>query len=300
MLRRAVSKESNSQVVATCVDDGGQCLVAGHSNGNVTVWHLEGLTEWQQKTCYETPHRANAIQQITFARSNIHPCMVATAGIDGRVIVLAISSHMDEHAFCAVLHHTAPVTAVSFSDEGILAIRCGDTICLYECDATHGRGIDVDSFEWRNITRVDVEGGKGVSFAPGGKFLVAGDCVVQRMLGRWNWEVIKRLREPHGMDTDDASLLVKCLHWGSSGFISLGRENGKVEIWQLKQGALKMLFEISLREPLECVQWDRAGMVCGGIDANGRTSRFKRIFEGGTWKWSHEYLKVESPEYDDL
>lgn len=296
MLCRAVSKESNSQVVATCVDDGGQCLVAGHSNGNVSVWVLDGLTEWRQKTCYETPHRPNAIQQITFARSTIHPCMVATAGKDGRVIVLAISSYLDEHAACTILYHPAPVTAVSFSDEGVLAARCEDGISLYECDSAQGRGIDVNSFEWRNIACVDVEGGKGVSFAPGGKFLVAGDCLVQSMLGRWHWEIMNRLRDSRTMVTNDTFSSVKCLHWGSSGFISLARDNGRVEIWQLKQGTLDILFETSLTEPLDCIEWDRSGMVCGGIDGKGKTSRFKRIFEGEKWKWSHEYLKVDPVE----
>lgn len=296
-VQRTNSEESNSQVIATCVDESGERLVCAHANGNLTIWRPKNSTGWEQTICFETAHAENSISQITFAPSRIHPCMVATAGRDGIIVLVALSSYVDGDAGQAI--HTIlqsrgvqPITAVSFSETGMLAARCGKEVIIYECDSADGRGIDVDACKWHHISDVQVDDqGDGVSFAPGGAFFVSGSCIVRRVQGEWHWEVMTTF------ETDEIQMFdsknVCCVHWGSAGFIGTATDDNQVQIWQLKRGKLIRLFEIQVEHKMRSLQWDRAGTMLAGMDVQGFTSTFGRKYSNGQWQWEREHLKLK-------
>lgn len=293
-VQRVDSDDNHSRVIATCVDDSGERLACAHTNGTVTFWRPKSLTEWEKTACFETPHKENSIAHVCFASPRIHHCLIATAGTDGIIVLLALSSDVHPQAIYTILKSrgAAPISSVSFSDSGILAARCGNTVNMYECDSVDGRGIDADACKWRHIADVKVDdNGDGVSFAPGTMFFVSGTCIVGREQG-CHWAVFTSFDNDKNLQRVSSN--VCCVHWGSAGFIAIATGDNHVQIWQLKRGELIRLADMSVEHTMKTIHWDRTGTILAGIDKEGFTSTFGRKYHDGKWQWARDHSNMKS------
>lgn len=227
---------------------------------------------------YKTIHTKNAIQKLAFAPPRLHPCMIATAGSDGSASIITLSQDTYPAAASYRIEFEGPLTAVSFSEQGLLAVRC---LCFVYVFQHYDKGAlfgDVTG-HWSAVARVRVDDDKGLCFAPGGAYMVAGGCILKHVIRPWQWEVVKRLDGPYDKtetSVNDNYSKICCTDWGSTGFIAIGRENCVVEIWCLKRGKLSRWTELKTDNAVCQIEWDKAGTMLAGIDAQGTTYLIRR------------------------
>lgn len=286
-----ITSQSSSPIVAICTDSCGEYIATADTDSVLLLTPGRDSTQLESVS-FKTVHPKSAIQNIAFAPARLHPRMVATAGSDGLVSIITISPQIHPVATSYQLEHEAPVSDVSFSDEGLLATRCNNVVHIYEYTSVLDIPTEDHPGEWDVMARVPVHDGAGLSFAPRGKFLVAGGCIMRCVHRRWHWEVSKRFNGPYD-DIDEMGnkwinesfSKIRCVDWSNTGFIAIGRDNSCVEIWQLIRGELKRLAELKTKDNVSQIEWDKAGNVLAGIDTQGITYIISKKCEEEELRW---------------
>lgn len=283
-----ISLEVPAPIVAICTDPCGEYNATADTESTLSVCFVKN-SDGLDPVSYETIHAKKAIQNMVFAPPDVHPFKLAIAGSDNAVSIITISPPTYPKAFSYCIEHEAPATAVAFSDEGMLAVRCLKYVYIYEFYEETEDPLCENAGKWRVQARVTVNVDRGLSFRPTGKYLVAGSCILKRLqYFPQRWELITRLDGPYdnveGSENKDYSK-VCCVDWGSFGFIAIGRENSVVEIWFLKGGKPLRLSELRTDNVVCQLQWDRVGFKLAGIDAQGTTYLIFRKYEDDGMIW---------------
>lgn len=167
------------------------------------------------------------------------------------------------------------LTDAAFTEEGVLATTGEEGVVrIYQ--------IGKRDAMWGLLAQVDVEESGGVSFAPGGKYIVAGGVVVMRGVTDWEWQICGRVE---GVGEGDKIL---CVDWGRSGWIGIGKEGGGVEVWHLKEGSMKRVAKMDGEGGrVTKLEWDRAGGVLASAHQDGKLRSWARLpgETVGKWKW---------------
>lgn len=281
---------SPAHVVDTTYDTPGVRLATAQSDGTISLWRISGNDEWSVYAHFLTRHAAQSLRAIRFAPDRLHPDLLATVGSDGVAVLYKLQTMGEEtSATETVLRDaTGALTDVAFADNGLLATLGEEKVLrLYETPDNGER--------WGLVAAVDVgrnvPDAGGVAFAPGAAFCIAcGDIVARRNVG-WEWEVYARIGEEEE-EIDAAENAVVCADWAASGFIGVGRADGAVEVWQMREGALNRVARMGVGEDAKQakavkIEWDRAG----GVLATAHEDKVLRTWARlpgetiGEWRW---------------
>lgn len=289
---KTINVEGEFAAATICIDSSGQHVATAGTNGALKMTlRKEGADH--ESVMFETLHVKGTIPRLAFAPARLHPCMVASAGSDGLVSIIAVSSKSPPTAVAYQLKQDGPISAVAFSENGVLGFRSDNAIHLYQCDSTIELLISDQPAEWLKVAQIQVDDGDGLSFAPGGLLFVASGCIVQCLKGQWQWVLLAKFNGPFdrssdsdsGNDNDEQYSKIRCVHWGSSGFIVVARENSFVEIWRLTRGKLGRIWQVKTDFPMSEIEWNRAGNAIAGIDTHGTSYFIGRTFENNELKW---------------
>lgn len=279
---------SPAHVVDTTYDSAGVRLATAQSDGTISLWRTSGNDEWSVYAQFLTRHSPQSLRAICFAPDRLHPDLLATAGSDGVAVLYKLQTTGEEtSATETVLRDAAgALTDVAFADNGLLATLGEERVLrLYETPDNGER--------WGLIAAVDVgrdvPDATGVAFAPGAAFCVACGDVVARRNVQWEWEVYARIGEEEMGGVENA---VVCADWAASGFIGVGRADGAVEVWQMREGVLSRVARMGVEEDATQakavkIEWDRAG----GVLATAHEDKVLRTWARlpgdkiGEWRW---------------
>lgn len=208
----------------------------------------------------------------------LHPHMLVTLGGDGLLVVYTIREERREEGVVVELDEVVIRDArgglldCGFGEGGVLGVVGEEGVLrVYRCGGRGGGG-------WGLLTEVDVGACGGVSFAPGGKHCVVGGVIVRKGVMEWEWEICG--------EVEDVQRIV-CVDWGNVGFIGVGREDGGVEVWQMKGGKLKKVARVEGEGRVRKIAWDAVGGVLATAHEDGgvRTWARKPGEMLGEWKW---------------
>lgn len=270
--------QTSSPVRATSVNEIGDCLVTAHQDATLTFWRSTTTDDWDELASYSTVYPPDAIQAVAFAPTSLHPAMVACAGDNGSLVLVSHSSRLSTRTVQTVLNIGPPLSAVAFSDTGVLAALSDDNVVhIFESSDAEVAMAHHASFAWRSVSMIYVDNPCGLSFAPGGSLFVTGETVIGNLHGESQWDEVAMFQGPSK---------VCSIHWARSGFVALARENADLEIWRLKQGKSMLVQRITMKQVMKEVQWDRVGSTLAAVDGGGSIWTFARELQDGQWKWA--------------
>lgn len=131
---------------------------------------------------------------------------------------------------------------------------------------------------WGLLAEVDVGCCGGVSFAPGGEYCVVGGVVVRKGVMEWEWEICGEI---------EGAEEIVCVDWGNVGFIGVGREDGRVEVWQMKGGEFRRVASMNGEGRVRKIGWDAVGGLLATAHEDGGIRTWARMPGEilGDWKW---------------
>eukprot|EP00177_Eucheuma_denticulatum_P000974 GFKZ01001763.1.p1 GENE.GFKZ01001763.1~~GFKZ01001763.1.p1 ORF type:complete len:315 (+),score=42.50 GFKZ01001763.1:140-1084(+) len=276
-------KVPGSTVIDIAINESASRLASAHCNGTVSLWKpSHNSEEWMPLSTIATRHEPNALRRVLFAPSRLSPDIMVTIGSDGIAVVYKLREQTTAQTMAAVGAEETVIrdarlglTDAAFTEEGVLAtIGEEGVVRIYQ--------IGKRDAMWGLLAQVDVEVSGGVSFAPGGRYIVAGGVVVMRGVADWEWQICARAE---GMGEGEKIL---CVDWGRSGWIGLGTEGGNVEVWHMKDGDMNRVAKMSGDgSRVTKLEWDRAGGVLASAHEDGKLRSWARLPGDivGKWNW---------------
>lgn len=292
--------QAPAHVIDTTYDSSGVRLATAQSDGTISLWRASsdnsGISEWLTYAHFATKHAPSTLQAIRFAPDRLCPDLLVTVGSDGLAIVYKLQTLGEEVSATETLLRDSSdgLTDVAFADNGLLATLGEEHVLrIYETPDNGER--------WGLVAAVDVgrdvPEARGVSFAPGAAFCVACGDIVARGNVAWEWEVYARIGEG---EEGGAGNAIICADWASSGFIGVGRADGAVEVWQMREGRLTRIARMGLdgeeRSKAVKIEWDRAGGILATAHEDKMLQTWTRISgdKTGEWRWSmRDRLNIE-------